>query len=142
MDSQPIDQKSLLIGLIKPTYISVKRNLFLSRITAKQMINVHAYGQKPEVVQKSRRRSPLCFAGSVTKRDPYNQLLMNCFRKFFCAYRYTFTSKILMILSCFRHTHITVASSPALAWFVLRYLFAQLYVDSLSSAQLYLPNHH
>lgn len=47
-----------------------------------------------------------------------------------------------MILSCFRHTHITVASSPALAWFVLRYLFAQLYVDSLSSAQLYLPNHH
>lgn len=38
MDSQPIDQKSLLIGLIKPTYISVKRNLFLSRITAKQMI--------------------------------------------------------------------------------------------------------
>lgn len=43
MDSQPIDQKSLLIGLIKPTYILVKRNLFLSRITTKQMIEVHAY---------------------------------------------------------------------------------------------------
>ena len=86
---------------------------------------------------------PLCaLLVSVAKRDPYNQLLMNCFRKFFCAYRYTFTSKILIILSCFRHAHITIASSPALAWFALRYSFAQLYADSLPSAQLCLPNRH
>lgn len=88
---------------------------------------------------------PLCtLLVSVTKRDPYNQFLMNCFRKIFCAYEYTFTSKIFIILSCFGDTegHTTTASSPALAWFVLRYLFAQLYIGCVSSTQLYLPNHH